>query len=501
RAAVMGVVFLLSIVIGKEREIYSVIALAAMVLLLEDPVRLFEIGFQLSFSAVFFIVYGYRRLFGSPLLNEENTKPSKEDTLRKFFLSGKKLFFISLIAGLATAPLTAHYFNIVSIISPISNCIVIPLLSVIVPFCLVISLLSLSWKMGAEFLLIVPVELSKVVLSVSEVFAKIPLAFVRVSTPDPLMVFIQLFFLGYGLTVFKMGKINKIQLGVFSSLVVCIVAFHLFFGTAEKKSLKVTYLDVGQGNSALIQTPQKINVLIDGGGAFGEFSLGRAVVAPFLWKRGITSLDYVIGTHHDKDHIGGLLFILKEFKVKEYIDNGRNKEELTTRILKVLREKKIHHRVVRKEESLVFPSGVHILFLKPEKVSTEKKSDNDSGLVIRTSYGKTSWLFNGDISSRVEEEVRNNQNISSTVMDAPHHGSRFSSSASYIEAVSPEFVVFSVGKRNQFGHPNTDVLKRYSESGAAIYRTDHHGAVRFESDGKTLSVHPTVMASTNEHGL
>lgn len=284
---------------------------------------------------------------------------------------------------------------------------------------------------------------------------------------------------------------------------------------ATNHSLKVTFIDVGQGESSLIQFPKGKTMLIDGGGLMGDFDIGGMVVAPYLWDAGITKIDYVIGTHPDSDHIGGLPFILKEMNVKNYFDNGQESTDLIfANLHEIIKEKALPYSKLKSGDTIDADNRVKVEVLHPPKESSklkaqssklkEKGHDNNLSIVMKIIYGNFSILFTGDIEKDAERFIINQMGqgsgdkgqgqkipisaLKSTIIKVPHHGSSSSSTEEFIKAVNPEVAVFSVGYNNPFHHPTKKVLKRYKGAGAKIYRTDMDGMLQIESDGKGYAV-------------
>ena len=268
-----------------------------------------------------------------------------------------------------------------------------------------------------------------------------------------------------------------------------------------------------------------------------DFDAGGSIVAPYLWDIGITKIDYVIGSHPDSDHVGGLLFILNEMPVKNYFDNGQESTDLIyVKLREIAREKNISYRVLGAGDKIEVDKKVKVEILHPDlgfkiydlgfknhksKILNPKLGrghDNNLSIVIKISYGNFSILFTGDIEKEAERFllsqgdrekfplplpltpspftgegqgggwVRGDSLLKSTIIKVPHHGSSSSSSEEFIKEVNPEVAVFSVGYNNPFKHPNKKVLTRYSNAGVKIYRTDRNGLIEIESDGRGYSV-------------
>ena len=242
-------------------------------------------------------------------------------------------------------------------------------------------------------------------------------------------------------------------------------------------------------------------VLFDGGGFSDNrlFDMGQQVVAPVLWRKKIATVDILALSHPNADHLNGLIYIARHFNVRELWTNGdvnttRGYEEL----MAACREKEI---VVRRvdagtDKSIIGPVALTVLnpsagFLsQPHAIDQDYR--NNGSLVIKATFGETAFLLTGDIMARAESALvqRAGRDLSSTVLFAPHHGSRTSSSADLVAAVRPEVVVISAGAGNRFGFPHAEVTDRYRAAGCRILCTAAHGAVSMRTDGKKVYVRP-----------
>lgn len=270
-------------------------------------------------------------------------------------------------------------------------------------------------------------------------------------------------------------------------ILVClnIFAWQEVFALAGPRYLKVTMLDIGQGDSIFIQTPDLGTILIDGG-PDATVLTKLAERLPF-WKK---SLDVVILTHPDADHLVGLLHVLKKYKVTYVLWTGIVRDGSNYDAWRQLledKEKLGTHIVIVDSRTTVKSGAVGITTLNPQENLGGiffDKQDNDTGIVSHLQYGKTSFLFTADVSSKVEQDlIDSGANLASDVLKVGHHGSKYSTAESFLEAVHPNIAVISVGKGNSYGHPTPEVLQRLDEFGIPYYRTDIHGDVTVMSDG------------------
>ncbi|MBU1181206.1 MAG: MBL fold metallo-hydrolase, partial [Proteobacteria bacterium] len=271
-----------------------------------------------------------------------------------------------------------------------------------------------------------------------------------------------------------------------------------------QKDLKVSVIDVGQGTSALLELPGGYNVLVDGGGFSDNsvFDVGEKITAPFLWRRKINTVDAIVLSHPNSDHLNGLLYIADNFNVKEIWTNGEAADSLGyKRLIEIIKEKNIKMEDFKKigRSRVINGTTFNILYPEPsfkEKKEKWRKGDNSS-LVLKTVFGSKSFLFTGDIKEKGESDLvrLSGDHLKSTVLIVPHHGSRSSSTDNFIDKVEPEIAIIPVGWKNRYKFPHPEVLKRYKEKKCRVFRTDENGAVMISTDGKALIVTPTVTAS------
>jgi competence protein ComEC len=251
------------------------------------------------------------------------------------------------------------------------------------------------------------------------------------------------------------------------------------------QTTEVRFPDVGQGDCALITFSSGKTVLIDGGGTRdNRFDIGRRVLAPYLWNQGIRALDLVILSHPHPDHMNGLLFILRKFPVAEVWESGLDTDlPGHEEFRRIIAEKNIPLRLVSADEPPIALGDAEFTILHPGRTFTvhDRKAyaaENNRSLVVRIKSDGRTFLFTGDIGSAAEQALmRKARDLKSDFVKIPHHGSRSSSSEAFVNAIRPEIGMFTVGKGNPYRHPSDEVVSRYENVGARIYRTDTDGAV------------------------
>ncbi|MFH1994920.1 MAG: DNA internalization-related competence protein ComEC/Rec2 [Nitrospinota bacterium] len=490
RAAVMIVIYLFFISLGREGDILSSIILAAMIILMRNPAQLFDVGFQLSFMALLSIVYGYPLVAGGKLLN-----PIRESNIwGKIWGGVLKGFIISLLAIAGTAPIVAYYFNIFSPVAPITNIAAVPLTALIVPTTLFASAISLISYKAASLLILIPQNLSLLLRYIVDISLRLPFAYLRLAPPSIGVIIVYYIFL-FTLFQVRRGSAYKIvAASSFGLLSAILILNPIIRERGERGVISASFLDVGEGASIFIRSPSGKNILIDGGKSFGDFNIGRLVVAPYLWRKGVKRIDYLIATHPDRDHVGGLTYIAEELEIGTYIDNGLKSRDKTISLLrKIVASKGIAYHIAKQGDRLQVDEETTISFLNPPELLGS--NDNDSSIVSKIAYKDFSILSTGDIGTDAEGEI-DLMSAKATIMEVPHHGSGTSSSTKLIEAVSPEVAIISAGINNHYGHPKGEVVERYKGFGTMVYVTAIDGGIEISSDGHGYNIRGYTDASS-----
>jgi competence protein ComEC len=266
---------------------------------------------------------------------------------------------------------------------------------------------------------------------------------------------------------------------------------------AARPLLRVTFLDVSQGNSAVVEFPGQSVMLIDGGGFHdNSFDLGRYVLAPYLWHRRITRLDAMVLSHPHPDHYQGLRFVAAHFPIEQFWYSTVSRWDPDIRsLLRTLVEKKVVFLSPKKLSSNQNINGVEVQVLHPpahfsgSTTNLTNKELNNLSLVVRLRYKDVSFLFPGDIEEETEDELVRRAHLQPVdVLLVPHHGSRSSSSLPFLQRLKPKIAIFSVGYDNRFHLPAYRIRQRYDALGIQTYRTDVDGAITISTDGKKLEV-------------
>ena len=485
RSAIMIGVYELAVLMNREEEIFASLTLAALLIALIWPAVIADISFQLSFLAVLFIVWGMRKI------NEWFPKnKAKRDELpqERNWLLGKLRqisvhLAVPLFATLGTGPLIAHYFGHLSLAGFIANPIVVPLVGfVVVPAVLSIGFLSLVAPDFGRWLVAAAVALTDLTSWLVNLLARLPLA--NFSVPSPSALEVALFYLLLiGAFVVK-RKLHLVVTLVVAVFLLGATGAYWWIERQQRKELRVTHLNVGQGDAAVVELPGSKVILIDAGGtATADFDTGEAIVAPFLRSRKIRRVDYLVVTHARIDHYGGMRAIVREFSPEEFWSSpAKGQTGRFEELEDALAQSSINRVALHDRNPCRMIDEVSLCILYP---SYDKGAEGP--VVIRLEYGKLRYLFSSDIDRRDEAALLQRPGeLQSTVLTVPRHGNATSSAPELIAAVRPKLAIVSTASRNRNEASREEVLQRYQRAGVEVMRTYEDGAVIVETDGEQL---------------
>jgi len=476
RAVIMAIVILSGQILRREADIYTSLAFAAVLLLLQNPYTLFNIGFQLSFAATLSLVLFYR-----------NIKSMIKIKLLPGFVSDTLAATVS--AQLGVLPITALYFNKVSIISVASNLIVVPVLEVIT---IAGSLMAVLGQFSITLSRIIGYAnctFLSFVLFISRITADFPYAVIRIVTPSCLILIVYYLLVAFFLWYKPMHKpkIKPVYYMAVSGAAVIIICVSILL----PKQLEVFFIDVGQGDSVFIRTSTGRTVLIDGGGKSSKLNngsdIGETVIIPFLLDYGVSKLDLVVATHGHDDHLQGLIPVLRDLEVENLVlpDNGNEKE--FDILLEISGSKDTKVSKCSRGDTIRLDNKTFLSVLHPVKgFRTINSSLNNGSLVLKLNYMEASVLLTGDIEKEVEELLlKDGAYIEADVLKVAHHGSDTSTTREFLDGVEPKAAVISVGNNN-FGHPSASVVERLKDTKIQLFRTDVNGAVILTTNGRKI---------------
>ena len=423
---------------------YEVLILIFCIMLLFNPYYIYNVGFIFSFLISFNLM-----IFSKYLQN------------LKYF---KSLFYTSIISFISGLPIMINNYFSVNILSILLNMFFVPFISIIIfPF----SLLTFIFK----FLTPIYSFLIYILENISSFFSKINIFEFTFSSIN---IYILILYLILGFISLKQFFNKKYYLVILYIIILIIHTNINYFN----KSIYLTFLDIGQGDSLLFKIEDK-SILIDTGGKY-DYDLSSNTIIPYLKSMGIKKLDYLILSHGDYDHMGEAINLVNNFKIEKVIFNCGPYNNLEKGLIKVLDKKKIKYYSCIKELNI---DNNKLYFLQ----TREYDNENDNSNVIYTELNGYKFMFMGDAGIEKEKDILDKYNISGVdVLKVGHHGSKTSSSKEFINGIIPKYSIISVGKNNKYGHPNKEALNNLNNS--KIYRTDQDGSILFQIQKNKLKI-------------
>lgn len=480
RSLLMILLFLLATWLGRGRSLPPVLAVAALGMLIWDPRVLFDASFQLSYASVLAIAL-WAKDSGEP-----ESMPSDQGRWGTSVAWVTGALALSLVITGMTIPMVAAHFHQIAWVGPLANVILVPLSAVVVP----LSLASGAWALlvQTDGLPLAPViEWSfHAVLGAVRVCASIPGVEWHVAAPSLATTAV---YYGVFLVAMKSGAGQARRIAA----VLCLGGLVLWWGwphrTLPPDTVRVTMLDVGQGDATLIELPTGETILIDAGAAYDRYDVGASVVAPYLWDQGITHITHAIGTHPQLDHVGGWPWLLRRLSVDRFWGAGVVREEAFYQsLLQALAERGLTEVVPERSEIVADGGGCRLTLMGvahergtlargwPARSSASEL--NNRSLIARLECGPHSFVFVADAEiPRLLELMDQGMAPQTTVVKVPHHGARSSLARPWLAQVHPQVAVVSAGRSNAYHHPHPEVVSAYLEGGASLLRTDRDGAV------------------------
>jgi len=480
RATLMTVVIILSFLSNRTTNIINSISIAAFIILLINPNEIYNPGFQLSFSAVLAI----------GILHPYFKKIIYKLHLKQRWIENILLFIgVSLSAQIGTLPFTLAYFSKLSIIALFANLIVIPAVGVIIGIAFITVFVGLFSYSIAIYFAAANDLISGWMISFIKYTGSLDFSFLWIRNYSLYDAII--FYAGLGLILFVIQKTDKLYLKF--TLPIVLMFSMTIYSTfdnkeiLEKNKLNIFMVDVGQGDTFLIQFPNGKTALIDAGEANPFIDNGERVIIPLLDYLGIKKIDYGFISHLDLDHYGGFISLIYNNRISEIFRPQPDSNKKSLRLEKFLTDRKVKSKSYDKYSFDV--GNTKIYFLNdPNSYSYKSFSSNDKSGVIKIVFGKTSFLFVGDCEHPAEYFLASNfrEMLDSDVLKIGHHGSKTGSSLAFLNLVSPKISLVSAGIKNKFNHPAKSVINSLQKLNSKIYRTDEMGAVLLQSDGNVI---------------
>ena len=504
RASLMAILFLFATLIDRDADLFNLLGFAALVLLLLNPLQVWDVGFQLSFVAVASIVYfvpkmekPLRRLWDNA---DDSPSQGSISVLTRFRNATVKWlilsYLVTLAAQIGTTPLIAYHFFRAYPLGFIVGPFAVGLVSLIVAVGMASICVGFIWLPLAKLLALLNHAIISIFLWLIGIFGQ-TWGIVKL-TPPTFGLFVLYIAFFFGIThwryVYRHWRVASL-------IGLSVVAIWVWDTALHEKGrlLEVVTLDVGQGDAAFVRFPDNRTLLIDGGiqrtyyddkkQRQVDYDVGKRVIEPYLDFRGIRRLDMVVLTHPDLDHGGGLGHILRNFEVGRVLGisdmplNSQTHQQLHA----IVRANDIPYAFPYAGTIELTPTATLNLLHPIDAASTNllDQDKNDDSLVMKLTYREVDILFTGDIGKKAEARlIASGQDLRSEILKVPHHGSSTSSSVQFIEAVQPRYAIFSLGQSSQYQFPHSDVVARYQARGCVQLRTDKAAAITLRTDGK-----------------
>ncbi len=500
-----------------------IVSIACMLMLLLNPFYIYNVSFHLSFIVTTGLIVGV---------------PLMVKLLPIRYKAFKNALAVTLTAQWVSFPFSIYYFNQFSVWSWIANLVLVPFISLIIlPLGMATLLTALLSRTLAGWLAYVNDWCIQIVIYAVEQIQQWDKYVMIWPTPAPMwMVTYYLLIIGslLGLNVVRQHSSFHWHVKLCALFTACILVAVIIVGLNpdgwSRKGI-VQFIDIGQGDAALIRTPYDRYILVDGGGStsfykqedvwkqrFNPFEVGEKVLLPLLKRRGVGELEYVIISHFDTDHIGGLIEVIENIPVGSILMNGTYKDNTTVdRLYELALERSIPiytlkqgtHLSIDKETKLTVISK-QVTAKQEQRELREVASQNEQSLVVLLELYDRKLLFTGDIGIGTEQALlgslasqwvqahgtdKHAVKPSVDIMKVAHHGSKHSTSTPWLDYWSPSIAVISAGANNRYGHPHPDVISRLEQAKAEVWRTDKHGEIQIEITPSTMYIRSKLQPS------
>lgn len=482
RSAIMGALAFVALALDRERDARRILLLTGIVMLLISPLLLFHISFQLSFLATAGLLY----------LAPNWQKFLQEHGCSAYVAAG---LAITLAAQVATLPVLAWYFNQLSLSSLLANLIVVPLVELLIVLGLFAGVLAFLLPVAGGVVFACDSLLLGVVTELTAKIAALPASMIGI--PSLSFCWALLYYALLGLFLLQAEQRERLRgwllarKKILGLALLLVSVFAACWQLAKSQEMQVHFIDVGQGDAALVITPRGHAVMFDCGGTRdGAFDVGAKVDVPYLLHYGVRKLYAIFISHAHEDHAAGCGAILKKIPVAQVVTADEGLREYARSMGLGDNDPLLHkfHTARQGEKVVVDGVTIEVLFA-PAIGAGDKQNGNEASNVYRVSYGQASFLFTGDLTREKEAQLlAEGINPASTVLKVGHHGSNTSTSAEFLQAVAPKWGVCCVGADNGFGHPKPEIVNRLQAADVKLYRTDRDGAIVFFTDGRSMRV-------------
>lgn len=444
RAGIMSILLILSKILHRKYDFFTSLAFSTIIQLIYNPYTIFDLGLLLSYGGV----------IGIALFDNEFKNIIKNKTIRE-----------TISANIVITPIIMYNFNTVSLTFLIPNFFS----SILIEPITIIGIICLFFHFKILFIIL---DILLTILNhIASICSAIPLSKIYITTPSLISIFS--FYVFLSMYLYRKNFSKKVFCKIITILLIILILSNLNYEKINckiKDELLINFVDVGQGDCTVIRSKNK-TIIIDGGGSSDkDYNIGKNIDIPYLLDRKINIIDYIIVSHFDTDHVGGLLDIMEELKVKNAVISKQGEDsENYNMFKKIAKKKKINVLVVQQGDVLNIEDNINLNILWPinSKLINENVLNNNS-IVCKLCYKDFSMIFTGDIEEIAEKQIlqeyKNNPKVlDSTILKVAHHGSKTSSIQDFLNIVKPNIAIIGVGENNKFGHPNDGVIDRLNK--------------------------------------
>ena len=432
--------------------------MSAIILLAINPLTIYDVGFILSFVGTIGIV-----LLSNKIIN------FIEKFIRNKFIS--EAIGVTISAQIMLLPIMAYFFNTISILSLITNFLVVPIsgfLTILGFILIIIGIFSLKLASIIAFAIYTMIF---IIFKITSFFGNITWANLLVPTPKIWMIIL------YYLIIFSFIKLKE-KRKLILKLGALVIFFYFILNQIPRGYINLNMIDVGQGDSIYIETKNKKVILVDGGGSeSSDYDVGENVLLPYLLHKGKMRIDLIIISHPHEDHIEGVFTIIEKLNVRNVmISENIDDNELIIKLRELCKRR--NTKIIKASEGDLFEiDKVQFNVIYPSK-KIKDSNINDMSLLIKMKFEGTKVLFTGDLEEIAEENIK--EDVKSDILKVGHHGSITSTSEKFLKKVSPRIALISVGENNSYGHPSEIIINRLKNKNIRIYRTDELGDIRIK---------------------
>ena len=428
-----------------------------------NPIMLFDAGFVMSVLSAIMIYYFYDCVHG------------KLKFIHIKYI--RRLFAIGIICTIGLLPVSAYFFGAVSIYSIVLSIIMLPCVTVIIVLAPILLVMLAVFNTAPLFKQAVDCVLFILKL-VPTISYKLGLVSHTVAKPNLLLLIIYTLAVVCGVKYIK-KKNSQMRIAIF--VAAALMTSYVIGEVISTNNVEITFVNVGQGDGAVIQAPYRFNVLIDGGGgnSYSDYNPGEKVYLDYLETEGITKADSAFVSHYHQDHVQGIIAAMENIKVRNlFLPDNMEGSEWRSALENTARENGTTVHYISQETLLTYNNGMTIRIIPPSNKTGLSDDENDTSYVYYVEYNGFSATFTGDMSAFAEKNLIDDGKAGKTnLLKVAHHGSNTATCEEWVEKLTPEYAVISVGENNPYNLPNDDVLERLKN--AQVFRTDYDGDIKF----------------------